>query len=61
MTIYVIHYIDGDHDIIEAERHTRDDKVYLFLDVANNEGRYVEIEVPITSILSIRKEMEEEL
>lgn len=56
MTTYTIHYIDGDHDTLEAESHTIQDGLYTLIDVASDEDRYVEVDLPVRNIFSIRRE-----
>lgn len=59
MITYTIHYIDGDNDTLEAEGHIVTPEIYTLQDVANDDGRYVEVDLVIHNIFSIRRETEE--
>lgn len=56
MTTYTIHYIDGDHDTLEAESHTIANGLYTLVDVASDDDKFVNIDLPIRNIFSIRRE-----
>jgi len=58
MTIYTVHYIDGDHDTFEADKHTIDGEVYTLSEVYNDDERYVEVDIVLRNVFSIRREKE---
>lgn len=59
MTTYTVHYIDGDHDTFEAAGHIASTEIYTLKDVANDDGKLVDVDLIIRNIFSIRREMEE--
>lgn len=59
MTTYVIHYIDGDSEVIEAGGHHVENGLYTLKDVTSANGKYVEVDLVIHNAFSVRREYDE--